>query len=159
MSALRRTDQLGSPATEVQVAQAEAELSYRLPTVFKELLREHNGGYLEKTCYRTTFPNSYAKDHVAVDVLCGVGEDAYFCVDGPTGSAYMIAEWGYPDVGVVIFSTPAGGHDTVMLDYRACGPQGEPSVVYVDEERIPIPLATNLEDFMSALEAEDAFDF
>jgi hypothetical protein len=47
----------------------------------------------------------------------------------------MIDEWGYPEIGIVICDMPSGGHDTVMLDHWEGGL--EPSVAYVDEDRIP----------------------
>jgi hypothetical protein len=60
----------------------------------------------------------------------------------------MIDEWGYPPVGVVICDTPAAGHDAVMLDYT--GP-GEPTVAYIDEDRIPRRVADSFADFLDAL--------
>ncbi|WP_156038378.1 SMI1/KNR4 family protein [Actinoalloteichus caeruleus] len=67
------------------------------------------------------------------------------------GSADLIAEWGYPDVGVVICDMPSGGHDVVMLDYSQSGPYGEPSVAYVDEDRIPRTVAGSFEEFLARL--------
>ncbi|MBM7856491.1 hypothetical protein JOD27_000265 [Lentzea nigeriaca] len=49
----------------------------------------------------------------------------------------LIAEWGYPDVGLVICDMPSGGHDALMLEYSEAGPEGEPCVVHVDEDRVP----------------------
>ncbi len=69
----------------------------------------------------------------------------------------MIQEWGYPDIGVVIFDTPSAGHDTVMLDHSARGPRGEPCVVYVYvdvseyEDRKPSRVADSFQAFVGAL--------
>ena len=63
----------------------------------------------------------------------------------------MISEWGYPPIGVVIFDTPSGGHDTVMLDYSVCGPRGEPRVVYVDEDRSVTLMADCFSEFVGKL--------
>lgn len=63
----------------------------------------------------------------------------------------MIQEWGYPAVGLVVFDTPAGGHDAVMLDYSACGPAGEPRVVYVDEDRSVLLVADDFGEFVRKL--------
>jgi SMI1 / KNR4 family (SUKH-1) len=59
----------------------------------------------------------------------GIGGD--WGIDSETGSAYLIAEWDYPDVGVVISSD---GHTAFMLDYSKYGPDGEPRVIWVDTE-------------------------
>jgi hypothetical protein len=70
---------------------------------------------------------------VEITGLFGVG--GWHGIDNPDrGSRYMVREWGYPDVGVVIAPTPSGGHDAVMLDYTACGPRGEPRVIHVETE-------------------------
>lgn len=89
-------------------------------------------------------------DHIAIGAIRGVGGD--WGIDDETlGSRYMVAEWGYPDIGVVICATPSGGHDTVMLDYRECGPQGEPSVAYIDEYRVPRTIAGSFAEFLDGL--------
>ena len=38
-----------------------------------------------------------------------------------------------------------------MLDYRTCGPEGEPKVVHVDEDRRPRLVAESFEAFLSGL--------
>ena len=72
----------------------------------------------------------------------------------------MIEEWGYPGLGVVICDCPSAGHDVVMLDYRFCGPEGEPSVVHVDQEgdyEITY-LAHSFEAFVRGLVNDEVFD-
>ena len=58
---------------------------------------------------------------------------------------------GYPDIGVVICDTLSGGHDTVMLDYSDSGREGEPAVVYVDEDRIPRRVAGSFAEFLAGM--------
>jgi hypothetical protein len=46
---------------------------------------------------------------------------------------------------------PSAGHDTVMLDYSTCDTEGEPAVVYIDEDRIPKLLAPSFAEFLGGL--------
>lgn len=66
---------------------------------------------------------------------------------------------GYPDIGVAICDCPSAGHEMIFLDYRECGPQGEPKVSYVDQEMDYqiIVLADNFEDFIKGLISEDGY--
>lgn len=120
------------------------------------LIEERNGGTLLRSCYPTTFATSWAPDHIEVRALLGVG--GKWGIDSPNqGSTAMIAEWGYPPVGVVICDMPSGGHDAVMLDYSECGPEGEPAVVYIDEDRVPRRIAGSFEEFLAGLVDCDSF--
>jgi hypothetical protein len=69
----------------------------------------------------------------------------------------MIRKWDYPKIGVVICEMPSAGHDALMLDYRACGAEGEPAVVYVDEDRQPQEIARTFSQFVDGLVSRDAF--
>lgn len=139
----------GPKLTDKMVQQAETSLGLRLPFAYIELLREKNGGLPVRRCFRTTFNSSWAADHIEVSTLLGIGFQEG--IDGELGSEYLVREWGYPDIGLVCFDTPSAGHDTVMLDYRECGPGGEPSVVYIDEDRKVYLLAHTFADFLSGL--------
>lgn len=140
----------GAPITIEAIRQAENRLGLKLPRTYTNLLAERNGGRPIARCFPTSFSTSWASDHFAIDAILGVGGD--WGVDNPeTGSQYMIAEWNYPDVGVVVCITPSGGHDTVMLDYSECGRDAEPTVVYVDEDRIPRRIAASFADFIAGL--------
>lgn len=150
-----QADAPGAPVTDETVRAAEVSLGVRLPAAYVALLRQQNGGVPERRCFPMTRRTSWASDHIAVATLLGLG--TVDGIDGELGSEYMIQEWGYPGVGIVIFSTPSGGHDTVMLDYTQCGSQGEPRVVYVDEDRIPVPVASSFKEFIDALVDGDRF--
>ena len=144
----------GPPLDGDMLRRAEEALGVRLPRGYVDVLSHRNGGSLRRRCYPTTFPTSWAADHIGVQALLGLG--------GERGtdkmSAYLISEWGYPEIGVVLCDLPSGGHDTVMLDYSECGPDGEPSVVYVDEDRIPRRIANTFDDFISGLVSCERFD-
>jgi hypothetical protein len=151
-SVFRASSYYECPAlTSEAVAAAEAKLGYRLPASYLSLLGIKNGGYLRRHNFPTDQPTSWAEDHVSFDHVRGVG--GKLGIDGDRGSQYLIAEWGYPNVGVVISSD---GHTAFMLDYSECGPQGEPRVIWVDVEtggRDPevIVLAPDFATFLSRL--------
>ncbi|WP_197675721.1 SMI1/KNR4 family protein [Micromonospora auratinigra] len=100
-----------------------------------------NGGVLRDTCHLT------GPRHVHLHVVTGIGYE--HGIDEM--SAYLIAEWDYPEIGVVLGVTESAGHDTVMLDYSACGPDGEPAVSHVDEDRVPRRIADSFDEFLRGL--------
>ena len=82
-----------------------------------------------------------------------------YALCGDLGSQFMLDEWGYPAIGVVIADCPSAGHNLMMLDYRACGLQGEPTVVHIDQENDYqlVTLALNFEAFVRGLRPELEF--
>jgi len=90
--------------------------------------------------------------------ICGIGFTKPHSLCGDTGSNFWMAEWGDPDIGVYFADCPSAGHDMLCLDYRACGPQGEPSVVHVDQDLdyAITPVAPTFEAFVRGLESEHA---
>ena len=123
-----------APSDEL-IASIEEELGgFRLPAAYVELARMHNGGMLERNCHPMNEPTGWAKDHIAIEGLYAIGRTSNYSLCGQTGSKFWEQAWGYPPIGVCIADTPAGGHEMILLDYRECGKQGEPSVVYVDQE-------------------------
>ena len=117
------------PLKAVMVRAAEKALGYRLPTAYVEMLKVCNGAALKRSVFPTKKCPRWADDHVAFEQVMGIGGD--WGIDGETGSAYLITEWDYPNVGVVISSD---GHTAFMLDYSKCGPEGEPQVIWIDTE-------------------------
>jgi hypothetical protein len=147
----------GRQLDEAMVRRAEEDLGLRLPRSYVEVLFTRNGGTLRRRCFPTNFPTSWAGDHFEVKGLRGIGGKWSIDSTGGKGSAYLIREWEYPDIGVVICTTPSGGHDTVMLDYSRSGPEGEPAVAYVDEDRVPRRISGNFEGFLFGLLTCDHF--
>jgi hypothetical protein len=148
-----------APSDEL-IARVEADLGYRLPPFYVALMRVRNGGVPVNTRFPTTEATGWANDHVAITAICGIGYEQRISLCGDQGSQFMLDEWGYPAIGVVVCDCPSAGHDLVMLDYHACGPQGEPAVVYVDQEsdyRIT-SLAPNFEAFVRGLLPDSAFE-
>ena len=116
-----------------------------------QLLGIRNGGYLTRRYYPTERPTSGLPT-----MCCSIrfsGSEASTRIDSEYGSRYLIEEWGYPPVGVVVSSD---GHTAFMLDYSECGPEGEPRVIWVDVEtggREPevVVLAPDFGTFVSRL--------
>src|SRR5262249_52861541 len=109
--------------------------------------------------HRTAERTSWAQDQIAVTGILGIGNQKRCSLCGGVGSKFWLREWGYPDIGVYFADCPSAGHDMLCLDYRACGPSGEPSVVHVDQEwdyKITL-VAPNFEAFILGLEGDEAF--
>lgn len=148
-----------SPTDEL-IDSVEQELGYKLPSSYIQLMKHRNGGVPKNTNFPTKEPTSWAEDHIAITGMMGIGREKSYSLCGDLGSQFMIEEWGYPDIGVVICDCPSAGHDVVMLDYRACGREGEPEVIHVDQEddyEITF-LAENFEAFIKGLVHDDHYD-
>jgi hypothetical protein len=141
----------GPPLDSDMIRRVEEDLGVRLPRGYVELLLQRNGGIPRRRCYPTTFPTSWADDHFEISGIRGIGGVWGIDSSSGRGSSYLIAEWGYPEIGVVICDTPSAGHDTVMLDYSENGPRGEPAVAYIDEDRIPRRIAASFDEFLARL--------
>ncbi len=149
------------PPSDDLVRSIEAELGgYRLPAAYIELARRHNGGTPRRTAFPTTEPTGWAEDHIEITGILAVGRTKTYSLCGALGSNFMLAEWGYPPIGVCIADTPSAGHEMIMLDYRDCGMTGEPQVVHVDQEAdyaITV-LAPDFESFITGLVPAEDFD-
>ncbi|WP_338019681.1 Imm51 family immunity protein [Paenibacillus piscarius] len=147
------------PSDEL-IASVEEELGYKLPASYIAMMKQHNGGIPRNTCFPVSESTSWAEDHVAISGIAGIGRDKSYSLCGDLGSRFMIEEWGYPDIGVVFGDCPSAGHDVIMLDYRHCGPEGEPEVIHVDQEgnyEITF-LAPDFETFIRGLVNDEVFD-
>ena len=151
---------VSDPPSDELIASVEEELGYKLPAAYIWLMKQHNGGIPVNTCYPCDEPTCWAEDHVAITGIFGIGREKSCSLCGELGSQFMIDEWEYPAIGVAICDCPSAGHDMIFLDYRACGPQGEPAVVHVDQENDYkiTHLADSFEEFVRGLEHESLYD-
>lgn len=148
------------PPSDELIASVEEELGYKLPAAYIWLMKQHNGGIPVNTCYPCDEPTCWSEDHVAIAGIFGIGREKSCSLCGELGSQFMIDEWEYPAIGVAICDCPSAGHDMIFLDYRDCGPQGEPAVVHVDQENDYkiTHLADSFEEFIRGLEHESLYD-
>ena len=151
---------VSDPPSDELIASVEEELGYKLPAAYIWLMKQHNGGIPMNTCYPCDEPTCWSDDHVAITGIFGIGREKNCSLCGEMGSQFMIDEWEYPAIGVAICDCPSAGHDMIFLDYRACGPQGEPAVVHVDQENDYkiTHLADSFEEFIRGLEHESLYD-
>lgn len=141
---------LEPPLTEETLRSVQSELGRELPAAYVDLARRHNGGLLVRTAHAAPSRTTWSEDHVAVTSLAAIGRSAPFSLCGELGSAFWVAEWGYPDFGVYFADCPSAGHDMLALDYRS---PGEPAVIHVDQEwdyRITV-LASDFGTFVAGL--------
>ena len=139
---------IGREVTDEDIKNAEAELGYTLPTAYIELLKNHNGGVVNKNCFIND-----DDDCVYITGIYGIDRDKKYSLLGEMGNEFWISKVKYPPIGIVVADTISGGHDMIFLDYRECGPTGEPKVVRVDQEgdySITL-LADNFGDFIKNL--------
>ncbi|HUQ60174.1 SMI1/KNR4 family protein [Lentzea sp.] len=144
------------PLTDEAVRDAEKVLGVRLPEALLELLRVRNGGTVvdSRSAFPTAEATSWAPDHVPFDSLMGIGPEgrALTLLDTP----YLVGEWGLPSP-VVLLS--GDGHTWVALDYRECGPDGEPSVVWLDaDHESELLLAPDFRSFLDGLVSDEVFE-
>ncbi len=155
-----KEEYVGEPLTDDLVASIENELGYKLPQAYIELMKCQNGGTPRLTNHRIKEPTSWAEDHVAITGIYGINRSKSCSLRGRFGSQFWIDELGYPPIGVYFCDCPSAGHDMICLDYRECGPDGEPQVVHVDQEldyRITF-VSDNFEKFIRGLESDEVFE-
>ena len=145
-------DEVMEPIADEFISSVEKEIGYKLPQSYIELMRQRNGAIPTRIAHRVNEKTSWAPDHIMIEEIFGIK-------DLVEQSELWLGEWQYPPIGIYFAECPSGGHDMLCLDYRKCGPQGEPQVVHVDQEydyKITF-VAETFESFIRGLESEDAF--
>jgi cell wall assembly regulator SMI1 len=151
---------VGVPLTDEAVAAVERKLGFKLPAAYVELMRFQNGGIPRQTNHRTQERTTWSEDHIAITGIYSIGNEKPCSLCGSFGSRFWVEEWGYPEIGIYFADCPSAGHDMICLDYRACGPDGEPQVVHVDQERDYkiVFVAESFGAFIRGLEDDLAFE-
>lgn len=149
-----------APFTLEILAVVEEKLGYKLPQSFIAWMTAQNGGIFRNTCFPVTQENSWACDHVQISEVLGIGFEKEDSLCGEMGQTLWLEEWEYPPIGVYFANDPSAGHAMFALDYRECGKEGEPRVVFVEQERDYeiIELAPDFETFIRGLKHEDEFE-
>lgn len=141
--------------SDTLIASVETELGYRLPETYLALMKQHNGGIPYATCYPLPNPQEGEQEYVEITGFLSIGRKKPNSLCGTAGNKLFKEGWHYPDYGVYICDCPSAGFDLILLDYRQCGPDGEPSVAYVDmEKRQVITLAPDFATFLQGLVEE-----
>lgn len=147
------------PFTDEDVRMLEKDLGYRLPDSYVFLMKTRNGGIPKNSCCPCRERTGCAEERIEITGIYGIGHEKNCSLGGTFGSRFWIEEWAYPDIGIAICDCPSAGHDMVFLDYRECGPEGEPGVVHIDNEldnRITV-LADSFEEFIKMLVPESQY--
>ena len=141
---------VSEPPTDELIAEIEQELGYKLPESYIWLMKQHNGGIVNHN--RMGCKIDWSEGHtewtsnvVAVAGIMSIGREKTWSI-GKTPVQCR------PDIGVAIADT-LDCADMILLDYRACGKDGEPAVVCVDPNaHLGIwKLADNFESFVRSL--------
>ncbi len=135
--------------TDEMIELVERTLGYKLPASYIELMQTQNGGAPNLT---TIFVEG---QEFRIDQLLSIGESKHESLLGTFGSQFWIDDWDFPSIGIYFANTGNGGHSMFCLDYRQCGPSGEPQVshIYQIEEFVITIVAPNFETFIRGLQA------
>ena len=141
---------VSEPPTDELIAEIEQELGYKLPESYIWLMKQHNGGVLNHN--RNGCKIDWSEGHtawtgnvVSVAGIMSIGREKTWSICGTEVQCR-------PDIGVAIANTWDCA-DMIILDYRECCKNGEPSVVCVDPNaHLQITkLADNFENFIRSL--------
>lgn len=144
----------GPELTDEMILAVEQELGYKLPESYIWLMKRRNGGFLKRTDFLLGYELPIVGDRTMMRQLYHINmNNSFSAINGEYGTKFLVEDWGYPDIGVAIGVGFFGEHEIFFLDYRECGPQGEPKVSHVDQEcdyRITV-LADNFEEYIRKL--------
>jgi hypothetical protein len=128
---------------------AEGLLGVRLPEAYVALLKKRNGGRLRMNAFKPRRrPKEWSDTKVYdFDRISGIDRNHH---DSITELAKIAGrEWGVPEGLIPI---DGDGHWWLCLDYRRCGPEGEPSLTNYDTEyEDGFPVAKSFDELLAGL--------
>lgn len=135
---------------EEEILNAEKNLGITLPTTYKKLILQKNGGMINFNAFLTNRPTAWAEDHIQFNHLRGLGKKS-----GILDSVYLIEEWELPNDQILI---SGDGHSWITMDYRER--HENPSIHYFDAElEQNFKLADSFDEFLSKLYIHENEDF
>ena len=147
---------IGNPVSDDDITSAENELGVQLPAAYKELIKQQNGGMVNRCIFPCGYKTGWSDDHIEITNILGIDKNK----PSIFGTGYLQSEWGYPEGYLNIANTPVSGHLEVFLDYREAGPNADPPVVSIDQEdnyKVTL-LAESFGDFIRNLITKDEFE-
>lgn len=135
------------------IRDVEQELGYKLPASYIELMKLHNGGLVNRGWFPLCPGAHDYDDFIQITDILGIGRETPYSLCGRFGSRYLTEGWRHnADIGIAICNTIKPGRALVFLDYRKCGVNGEPEVLYSDAETgEEKTIARNFEAFLRGL--------
>lgn len=147
---------IGRPVFNDDITSVEDELNVQLPPEYKELIKQQNGGMVNRCIFPCGYKTRWSDDHIEITNILGIDKNK----PSIFGTKYLQSEWGYPEGYLNIANTPSSGHLEVFLDYREAGPNVDPPVVSIDQEdnyKVTL-LAESFGDFIRNLITKDEFE-
>ena len=81
-SAYALEEYVSKPFSIELIVSVEQELGYKLPVSYIWLMKQHTGGIPVNTCFPTDVPTSWAKDHVTIMEIFGIGREKSYSYSG-----------------------------------------------------------------------------
>lgn len=140
------------PATRAMISRTEKALNIKLPGAYRAVMRVRNGGTLHLSTFKLArrpprLWSSLRTYHV--DGLPGMCPQPMHCLLCSTRAHRR--SYGLPR-GLFVLTSGDRGHWCCCLDYRKCGPSGEPSVMHISlEEGYEFEVASSFAELLAGL--------
>ena len=143
-----------SPPADIKIVlSVQEKLGFRLPDAYVELMKMHNGGLLNRCWYPVKENARTYSDYIQVTGILGIGDEVPYSLCGRFGSEFLLeGHENLKNAGIALMNSISPSRAMLMLDYRNCGADGEPEVLYVNlESGEEKTVAPNFEAFIRGL--------